>query len=216
MSVTYGQAALLSSGLGSDWEFQNSTGSVAKQEANTIGADGNIVLRSTFDEILNVTETYRAKDKTTLTLPDLGDMAGDYIITGIKVDSDNSGQGALLTLTGHKHVGTTADAPTLTVDSGIAALVTAATGAINFTGGSGTWISTSIEATVQHQEVKGADGGNLGGENHTAELRFTGTAVDGGTIGAGWTALQTNPGITANNTDWQTRSFAAVKSLTLA
>jgi len=219
MSVTYGKNVLIT-GVGSDWVYQSSTTNPAKKEATTINGDGNIAMRSVFDEIESITETYRAKAAAVvtpaLTLPDLGSKDGDYIVTGIKVDTANDGQGALLSLTAHKHIGGTNDTPTMKVATGIAALVTSATGAINFTGGTGTIIQGSIEATCQHAEVKDGSGNNLGGENHTAEMTFTGTFTDGGTVGAGWTALQTDPGIAASNTDWQTRTITAKKSLTLA
>ena len=212
MSVVFGLTGKLSTGIGASWVRQGSSPATALQRAQALGATGQEVAHSLYDSTDSVTENWMAKDVVALTLPDLGAVVDGYVVTDITVATSNTGY-ATLAITAHKHTDGT---PAMTAATGYAALITAAFGALNLsgaTGSSGTLNSSSIQATCQHGEAKGADGNNVAGENYNAMQTCTQTYIDGGVMDTTWGVTSTSTAET--NTGYQVRTIVGTKTLAL-
>jgi hypothetical protein len=210
MSAVFGKTGKLSTGIGASWAWQGASPANAVQRAQALGATGQEVAKSLYDSTDTVTENWMAKDTVDLAIPDLGSVVDDYVVTDITVATINTGF-ATLAITGHKHTDGT---PTFTAATGYAALITAAFGALNLsgaTGASGTLNSSSIQATCQHAEAKGADGNNVAGENYNAMQTCTQTYIDGGVMSTTWDITSTSTAET--NTGYQVRTITGTKTL---
>jgi hypothetical protein len=210
MSAVFGKTGKLSTGIGASWAWQGASPANAVQRAQALGATGQEVAKSLYDSTDTVTENWMAKDTVDLAIPDLGSVVDDYVVTDITVATSNTGF-ATLAITGHKHTDGT---PTFTAATGSAALITAAFGALNLsgaTGASGTLNSSSIQATCQHAEAKGADGNNVAGENYNAMQTCTQTYIDGGVMSTTWDITSTSTAET--NTGYQVRTITGTKTL---
>jgi hypothetical protein len=213
MSAVFGITGVLSTGVGASWVKQSSSPATSLQRAQALGATGNEVANSLYDSTIAVTETWIAKDSVALGVPDIGAVVDTYVITDITVGTSNTGF-ATLSITAHKHTDGT---PAMTAATGFGALVTAAFGALNLsgaTGSSGVLNSSSIQATCQHGEAKGADGNNIAGENYNCMLTCTQTYIDGGVMDTTWGVTSTSTAET--NTGYQVRTIVGTKTLALA
>jgi len=212
MSAIFGKTGKLSTGIGASWAWQGASPATALQRAQALGATGQEVAHNLYDSTDTVTENWMAKDIVDLSIPDLGAVVNSYVITDITVGTSNTGH-ATLAITGHKHTDGT---PTMTAATGFAALITAAFGALNLsgaTGSSGTLNSSSIQATCQHGEAKGADGNNVAGENYNAMLTCTQIYIDGGVMDTTWDVTSTATAET--NTGYQVRTITGTKTLAM-
>lgn len=212
MSATYGITGKISTGVGASWERQSSNPANEKQRAQALGATGQEVAHTLYDSTDRVTENWIAKDAVDLAIPAIGAVVDDYVITDITVATSNTGF-ATLAITGHKHTDGT---PSYTADTGFAALLTAAYGALNLagaTGSSGTLNSSSIQATCQHAEAKGATGDNIAGENYNCMMTCTQTYIDGGVMDTTWDVTSTSTAET--NTGYQVKTITGTKTLAL-
>lgn len=207
MSATYGIAGKLSTGIGTDWVRQSSTPGTEVKRANAMDDMGNEIASTIYDEREPITEVWKAKGTSSLGIPDLGALCDSYVITSIKVETSNTDY-ATLTIVGHKNTDGT---PSQTVETGFAALITKAYGAINLSGGTGTCISSSIEATCEHVEVADGTGDTIAGENHNFMIVVSETFIDGGTLGNTYD----NTGETNNetNTGYRTKTLTGTKAI---
>lgn len=210
MTAAFGIAGKISTGIGTDWVRQSSTPGTESQRASVLNGSGNEAASQLYDERDTVTEVWKAKGISSLTIPDLGAVVDTYLLTSIKLDSSNTDY-ATLTITAHKHTDGT---PAMTAATGFAALVTAAYGALRFSGGTGTLNSSSIEATCQHAEAKDDQGDNIAGENYNAMLTVNETFIDGGALGAGWD--ETSESNSETNTGYRTKTLTGTKTLALS
>jgi hypothetical protein len=209
MSAVFGLTGKLSTGIGASWVRQSSNPSTTVQRAQALGATGQEVAKNLYDSTDSVTETWMAKDDEDLEIPEIGDKVNDYILTSISIATSNTGF-VVLSITGHKH---TDDDPIYTADTGFTALITSIFGALELSGGSGVLNSSSIEATLQHAEVKGSDGNNVVGENYNCMLTVTETFIDAGALGTGWDVINTSTNET--NTGYQMKTITGTKKLEL-
>jgi hypothetical protein len=212
MSAVFGKTGKLSTGVGASWQWNGASPANTKQRAQALGATGQEVAHQLYDSTDEVTENWVAKDVVDLAVPDLGAVVDLYVITSIAIGTSNTGF-ATLQLTGHKHTDGT---PTMTAATGYAALVTAAYGALNLagsTGASGVLNSSSITATCQHAEVKGANGDNVAGENYNAMQTCVQAYIDGGVMDTTWDV--TNTATSETNTGYQVRTITGTKTLAL-
>lgn len=213
MSATYGITGKLSTGIGASWVRQSSTPQTTKQRAKALDAMGQEVAHTLYDTTEPVSESWVAKDVVALDVPNLGATVDGYVVTSIKISTSNTGY-ATLDITAHKHTDGT---PGQTAATGFAALITAAYGALNLagsTGASGTLNSSTIEATCQHAEAKGATGDNVAGENYDAMMTCTQTYIDGGVMDTTWDVTDVSNAET--NTGYQVKTITGTKSLTLS
>lgn len=212
MSATYGITGKLSTGIGASWIRNGSTPDNGKQRAQALGATGQEVAHQLYDSTDSVTEVFVAKDVVDLSVPDLGAVVDDYVITTIRIETSNT-DFAKLTLTGHKHADGT---PGYTAATGYGALVTAAFGALvlaGSTGASGTLNSSSIEATCQHAEAKGATGDTIAGENYNGMQTCTQVYIDGGVMDTTWDVTSTSTSET--NTGYQVKTITGTKTIAM-
>jgi hypothetical protein len=211
MSATYGITGKLSTGIGASWVRQGSTPATEKQRAMALGATGQEVASTLYDSTDNVRESWVAKDAVALTIPDLGSVVDDYVVTSIKLGTSNTGF-ATLDITAHKHTDGT---PSMTCATGGAALITAAYGALTLgCSTSGVLNSSSIEYTCQHAEAKGATGDNVAGENYDGKQTVTLTYIDGGVASAGAGDVTTSSNA-ETNTGYQVKTITGIKALVL-
>lgn len=213
MSAVFGKTGKLSTGVGASWVWQGASPATALQRAQALGATGQEVAHSLYDSTDTVTENWVAKDVVALTIPALGSVVDDYVITDITIGTSNTGF-ATLAMTGHKH---TDGIPTMTAAmTGYTSLLTAAFGALNLsgaTGSSGTLNSSTLQATCQHGEAKGADGNNVAGENYNGMQVCTQTYIDGGVMDTTWDVTSTSTAET--NTGYQVRTIVGTKTIAL-
>jgi len=209
MSAVFGKTGKLSTGIGASWAWQGASPATNLQRAQALGATGQEVAHQLYDSTDTVTENWMAKDVVALAIPDLGSSVDGYIITDITVATSNTGF-ATLAITGHKHTDGT---PTYTAATGFAALVTAAFGALELSGGSGVLNSSSIQATCAHAEAKGADGNNIAGENYQGMINVTETFIDGGALGVTYDVTSTSTEET--NTGYQVTTITGTKMLAM-
>lgn len=209
MSAVFGKTGKLSTGIGASWEWQSANPATTLQRAQALGATGQEVAHQLYDSTETVTENWIAKDVVALDIPAIGSVVDDYVITNISVSTTNTGY-ATLSITGHKHTDGT---PTYTGATGFAALITSAYGALELSGGSGVLNSSTIEATVQHAEAKGADGNTISGENYNCMMTVTETFIDGGALGVTWDV--TNTSTAETNTGYQVKTITGTKTLAL-
>ena len=211
MSATFGITGKLSTGIGASWVRQGSNPANEKQRAMALGATGQEVASTLYDETDNVSESWVAKDTVDLAIPDLGSVVDLYVVTSIKLSTSNTGY-ATLDITAHKHTDGT---PGMTCATGGAALITAAFGALTLgCSTSGVLNSSSIEYTCQHGEAKGATGNNVAGENYDAKQVVTLTYIDGGVASAGAGDV-TSTSTAETNTGYQVKTITGTKALTL-
>jgi hypothetical protein len=211
MSAVFGITGKLSTGIGASWVRQSSNPSTDKQRAKALGATGQEIAATLYDETFNVTESWIAKDVVALEIPDLGSVVDDYVVTSIKLGTSNTGF-ATLDIAAHKHTDGT---PTMTCATGGAALITAAFGALTLgCSTSGVLTSSSIEYTIQHAEAKGATGNNVAGENYDGMQTVTLVYIDGGVPSAGAGDVTSAPA-TETNTGYQVKTFTGTKALVL-
>jgi hypothetical protein len=209
MAAVFGLTGKISTGVGASWIRQSSNPSTTVQRAQALGATGQEVAKQLYDSTLAVTETWVAKDVVDLAIPDIGAVVDDYVLTSISVATSNTGF-AILSITGHKHTDGT---PIYTAATGFAALVTSAFGALELSGGSGVLNSSSIEATLQHAEAKGANGDNIAGENYNCMMTVNETFIDAGALGGTWDV--TNTSTNETNTGYQVKTITGTKMLAL-
>ena len=213
MSAVFGKTGKLSTGIGASWVWQSASPATALQRAQALGATGNEVAHQLYDSTISVTENWIAKDAVDLAIPDIGAVVDTFVITDITIGTSNTGF-ATLAITAHKHTDGT---PAMTGAHGFAALLTAAFGALNLsgaTGSSGVLNSSTLQVTCQHGEAKGADGNNIAGENYNAMQTCTQTYIDGGVMDTTWDVTSTSTAET--NTGYQVRTIVGTKTLALA
>lgn len=204
------------------WELQGVPVTKNKTVARVLNSEGTEAAIAAFNEIEELSATYKCSSNTNSVPSTLGAEVNGYVLTGIEL-SFTPDDYVTMVLTGHKHNAGTPAAPEntvahgVTVDQALGIPATPMTGAT--TGNSGAdWASVSIRIGCQHAELPG----NLAGvtvavahENYDATIEFSATAASSITEPTGFTVTATTAP-DAQNTQFQSYSLTAQKKLTLA
>lgn len=206
-------------GAHTGWELQGAPVTKNKSVARALNKVGTAVAINAFNEIEEVSCTYRCSSNTNTVPAELGAEVNGYVLTGIELTLTGDDY-AQMVLSGHKHNAGSPTAPAQTVNHGITVAqafgipTTPITGAT--TGNSGAdWTSFVIRITCEHAEATGAAGTSVAHENYDAKIEVTANALSAITAPTGYTeTAKTSPDV--SNTDFNKYSSTSQKALTLA
>lgn len=216
MAHVFGSDAVGFSTL-SGWAIQSNSSSKTKKRVKVLGPTGNGVASNTFDEIDEISTTYRVSGNSTPTVPaTLGAVINSITLTGIQLTT-TADDYVEMTLTGHQHIdGTHGTVRTvahgITLDSyfGVTGF------GVSATESSGLFSST-CNIQCQHVDVPGTTGATIVGENYDAtieiEVTATGTIATG-SLPAGYDRITL--GTPQGNTEHKKQSVSLIKELTMA
>lgn len=198
------------------WAIQSNTINKTKKRAKVLNSVGNGIVSTTFDDVEEVSTTYKAAANATPTVPaTLGAVINGYTLTSITLNT-TADDYVEMTLSGHKHVDGT-HGTVRTVSHGIT--LDSYFGASGFgvaaTESSGLFSSTCT-ISCQHTDVPGATGNTIVGENYDATIEVEVTAT--GTIATGAlpaTYDRITIGTPQGNAEHLKQSVSLVKDLTM-
>lgn len=218
MAYTFGSGTV-GFGAHTGWELQGSTVTKNKSLARALNNVGTEVAINAFNEIEEVSSTYKCSSNTNTIPPSIGAEVNGYVLTGIEV-TPSPDDYATMVLTGHKHNAGAATAPAKTAAHGFTlgqafGIPTAPLTGMNTANSAADWTAFSIKIGVEHAEATGSSGDSVAHENYDANIVVTASALSAITEPTGYTVTaQTAP--ESGNTSFQAYSVTCQKKLTLA
>lgn len=214
-TITFGA----SNGFGSfaGWDLVSDSATQVDDRATTLDADGNEAASTTYNGRIEYTSTYRCNNNTNTVPATIGALENSRVLTQIQIKTSNTDY-AEMTLTGHQH-DANAHADTLH-QAAHSITVSAAFGAQDFLGGTAgdnaAVASGEVTIAVEHDDIEGATGGHLIGENYHGTIKATTTwsGVPTTAVGAGWDTTSVESPV--SNTGFAQTVAAAEKGLDLA
>jgi hypothetical protein len=227
MAYTFG-AGVIGFGAHTGWNLQSLSISKNKSVARVLGNTGTEAAINAYNEMQEVSSTYKCSANTNTVPASLGAVVSDHVLTSIEITAVPDDY-VTMVLTGHKHNDSTPDAPAMEVTHGVtvpsAFGITVASEAISSpvetftsmtTANAGAdYTSITIRISCEHAEAGGSAGTTVAHENYDAKIELTINALSAITAPTGYTVTaQTAP--QAGNTEFQTYSLTCQKKLTLS
>lgn len=216
MAYTFGASGGFGAQTG--WALQGAPVTKTKSVARVLGPNGDEVAIDAFNEIEEVSCTYKCSSNTNTVPANLGAEVGGYVLTGIQITLAPDDE-AQMVLTGHKHNAGSPTAPAQTVAHGVTVAqrfgipTVPLTGAT--TGNSGAdWTGVTINISCEHAEAVG-NGVAVAHENYDAKIEVTLNALSSITEPTGYT-VSSKADPTTGNTEFASYSTTCQKGLTLS